>query len=70
MATYKVLVIAMTIKNNKIAKCKELVDESQLNSSAEELIKGGFIEKVAEVEVENLTVISEEVKPKGSKSKK
>jgi outer membrane protein assembly factor BamA len=64
MAKYKVLVIAMTVKNNGIAKSGELIDESQLNSSAEELVKEGFIEKVeSEVEVNDLEVKSEEVKP-------
>lgn len=70
MAKYKVLVIAITVKNNGIAKGGEIIDGSQLNSSAEELIKEGFIElfeseEVAEevVKVNNLEVKSEEVKP-------
>jgi hypothetical protein len=66
MAKYKVLVIAMTVKNNGIAKSGDLIDESQLNSSAEELVKEGFIELVeaeAEVEVNDLEVKSEVVKP-------
>ena len=59
-----ILVIAMTIKNNSIAKSGELIDESQLNSSAEELVREGFIEQVeSEVEVNDLDVKSEEVKP-------
>lgn len=63
MAKFKVLVIAHSVKNNKIAKCGEIVDESQLNSSAYELIKAGFIEEVkAEESVEDLEVDSEEVK--------
>jgi hypothetical protein len=66
MAKYKVLVIAMTVKNNGIAKSGDLIDESQLNSSAEELVKEGFIKLVeaeAEVEVNDLEVKSEVVKP-------
>lgn len=68
MSKYKVLVIAMTVKNNGIAKSGELIDESQLNSSAEELLKEGFIEQVeSEVEVNDLEVKSEEVKPTAKK---
>jgi len=63
MAKFKVLVIALSIKNNKIAKCKEVIDESQLNSSAYELVNAGFIEEVkAEDSVKDLEVDSEEVK--------
>lgn len=63
MAKFKVLVIALSIKNNKIAKCKEIIDESQLNSSAYELVNAGFIEEVkVEESVNNLGVDSEEVK--------
>ena len=68
MSKYKVLVIAMTVKNNGIAKSGELIDESQLNSSAEELLKEGFIEQVeSEVEVNDLEVKSEEFKPTAKK---
>jgi hypothetical protein len=64
MAKYRVLVIGMCVKNNKIAKHGELVDDSQLNSSASELIKGGFIELVeTEVELNDLEVNSKEEKP-------
>jgi len=63
MAKYKILVIAHSVKNNKIAKCGDVVDESQLNSSAYELVNAGFIEKVkVEESVEDLEVDSEEVK--------
>jgi hypothetical protein len=48
MAKYRVLVIAMTIKDNKIAKYNETVDDSQLNSSPVDLVKDGFIELVTE----------------------
>ena len=75
MAKYKVLVIGLSVKNNKIAKCNEVVDDSQLNSSAYELIKGGYIELIeaeveAEVEAEDLEVIIEEVKPPVKKAVK
>lgn len=63
MAKFKVLVIALSVKNNKIAKCNEIIDESQLNSSAYELVNAGFIEEVkVEESVEDLEVDSEEVK--------
>lgn len=63
MAKYKILVIAHSVKNNKIAKCGEIVDESQLNSPAYELVNAGFIEEVkAEESVNDLEVESEEVK--------
>lgn len=63
MAKFKVLVIAHSVKNNKIAKCGDVIDESQLNSSAYELVNAGFIEEVkVEESVEDLEVDSEEVK--------
>ena len=63
MAKFKVLVIAHSVKNNKIAKYGDVIDESQLNSSAYELVNAGFIEEVkAEESVEDLEVDSEEVK--------
>jgi hypothetical protein len=48
MAKYKVIVIAHQLKNNKIAKSKDIVDESQLNGNAAELVKAGFIVPVKE----------------------
>ena len=63
MAKFKVLVIALSVKNNKIAKCNDVIDESQLNSSSYELVNAGFIEEVkSEESVEDLEVGSEEVK--------
>lgn len=63
MAKFRVKVIAHSVKNNKIAKCGDVIDESQLNSSAYELVNAGFIEEVkAEESVEDLEVDSEEVK--------
>lgn len=44
MAQYIVKVIAHALKNNKVAKFNEKVDESQLTSNALELVAQGFIE--------------------------
>lgn len=48
MAKYRVLVIAMTIKNNKIAKFNDVVEETQFNSNTAELVNDGFIELAKE----------------------
>lgn len=76
MVKYKVLVIGLSLKNNKVAKFGDLVEESQLTSSVDELIKGNFIEEVKEVdEVETDEVLDlevkevEEVKPKKNSKK-
>lgn len=50
MGKYFVLPIAMTLKNNKIAEHGDVVDESQLNSSPYELIKGDFIRHLTDEE--------------------
>lgn len=71
MAKYKVLVIAHSLKNNKIANFGEEVDESQLTSPAKELVNAGFIEEVkSEESVEDLEVDSEEVKAEKKPIKK
>ena len=63
MAKFRVKVIAHCVKNNKIAKYGDVIDESQLNSSAYELVNAGFIEEVkAEESANDLEVDSEEVK--------
>ena len=46
MAKYKILVIAHCLKNNVVAKCGDVVEESQLTSPADELVESGFIEEV------------------------
>jgi len=51
MRKFKVLVIAHSLKNNKVAKYGEPVSESQLTSPASELIEAGFIQEVFEEEV-------------------
>lgn len=48
MAKYKILVIEHCLNGNVVAKCNELVDESQLTSPASELVEAGFIELVDE----------------------
>lgn len=71
MAKYKILVIAHSLKNNKIAEFGEEVDESQLTSPAKELVNAGFIEEVKTKEsVEDLEVDSEEVKTEKKPIKK
>lgn len=53
MAKYKVLVIALSVKNNKIAKAGDIVDETQLNSPTYLLVQNGFLKQIeAEVESE------------------
>ena len=46
MAKYKILVIAHCLKNNVVAKCGDVVEESQLTIPADELVEDGFIEEV------------------------
>lgn len=58
MAKYKIIVIAHSLKNNKIAKFGEVVDESQLLLPPKDL--KGFVELVEEVPVEK-EIDSEEV---------
>lgn len=43
MEKYKVVVIQQSLRNNKVAKFGEIVEESQLPSPAKELIEKGFI---------------------------
>lgn len=76
MVKYKVLVIGLSLKKNKVAKFGDLVEESQLTSSVDELIRGNFIEEVKAVdEVETDEVLDlevkevEEVKPKKNSKK-
>jgi hypothetical protein len=64
MAKYRVIPIAMTIKNNGIAEHGNVVDESQLCSPVYDLIKDGFIELVEE---ETDDSVEEKVSKKASK---
>jgi len=50
MAKYKVITLAMAVKNNRIAKFGELVDDSELTLNPSALIEGGYMEKVEEVD--------------------
>lgn len=47
MQKYRVSVIQLALKNNKIAKSGDEVTEAQLTGNAADLVKNGFIEKVA-----------------------
>lgn len=51
MAKYRVITLAMTVKNNRIAEFNQFVDDSELNTNPSLLIKEGFIELVAEDDV-------------------
>lgn len=76
MRIFKILVIAHSLKQNKIAKYGETVSESQLTSPASELIEAGFIEEVfedvndieaeeeidAEIEKEEVLDVKKEIK--------
>jgi hypothetical protein len=74
MAKYKVLVIALSVKNNKIAKAGDIVDETQLNSPAYLLVENGFLKQVEdELQSEASEVVEEaleEVKPAETKASK
>lgn len=59
MRNFKILVIAHSLKQNKIAKYGETVSESQLTSPASELIEAGFIKEVFDVKKDD----SEELIP-------
>ncbi len=52
MAKYKVITLAMAVKNNRIAKYGELVDDTELTLNPSALIEGGYMEKVDEVSEE------------------
>ena len=62
---YKVKTLALAVKNNRIAKHGELVDDSELTINPSELVQSGAIELHASVsetnvEADNSTVDSEE----------
>lgn len=64
MAKYKIAVIGHLLKNNKVAKFGEIVDESQLTSPAKDLVKEGFITEIGAKEID---VVSEDFSAKVSK---
>jgi hypothetical protein len=51
MAKYRVITIAMTVKNNRIANFNQIVDDSELTTNPSLLIEEGFIEAVEEDDV-------------------
>ncbi|QCW21732.1 hypothetical protein [Flavobacterium phage FCOV-S2] len=46
MKKYQILVLAYQLENQEIAKYPDVVDESQLNGNADELVKAGFVREV------------------------
>ena len=52
MPRFKVNVIQILLKNNKTAKYGELVEEEQLNSKADALVKEGYIVKPTKAELD------------------
>ena len=67
MAKYKVITLAMAVKNNRIAEFGETIDDAELTSNPSTLVKEGFIE-VIQTETETIEVVEpKEVKPKGKK---
>lgn len=56
MRKYKILVIAHQLKNQVIAKCNDIVDESQLNGNSADLINAGFIKQI---EIEEIGIVDE-----------
>ncbi|ASD51608.1 hypothetical protein [Flavobacterium phage FCV-1] len=53
MKKYQILVLAYQLKNQEIAKYPDVVDESQLNGNADELVKAGFVREVKAENAEN-----------------
>lgn len=51
MAKYRVIRIALAVKNNRLARFGEFVDDSELTANPSLLIKEGFIEAVEEDDV-------------------
>lgn len=48
MPKYKVVTIAIAVKNNRIAKHGETVDDSELTVNASELVEAGSLELIVE----------------------
>jgi hypothetical protein len=64
MAKYRVITIAITVKNNRIANFNQIVDDSELTTNPSLLIEGGFIELVEEddvIDIESDVVETKEV---------
>ena len=62
MAKYKIEVIGHLLKNNKMAKFGEIVDESQLTTHPSYLVRDGFISEVKESVKEGKSEEKESVK--------
>lgn len=65
MAKYKVITLAMSVKNNRIAEFGQFVDDSELTTNPSLLIKEGFIkvvddDDVIEIEAEFVETETEE----------
>lgn len=66
MRKFKILVLGHQLKNQVIAKYPDIVDESQLDGNADELVKAGFVEEVKtekaleELEVSNAKEVKAE----------
>lgn len=54
MAKYRVITLAMAVKNNRIAKHREFVDDSELTVNPSKLIEEGFIEEVKSDDTEKV----------------
>lgn len=54
MTKYKVLPIAMSVKNNRLAKSGEVVDDSELQTNASDLIRDEFIRLLTDEELSEL----------------
>jgi hypothetical protein len=72
MRKFKILVIAHSLKQNKVAKYGDIVSEIQLTSPASELMEAGFIqefiEEVSEVSEQAADNVKKEIKDiKGNK---
>ena len=63
MPRFKVNVIQILLKNNKTAKYGELVEEEQLNSKADALVKEGYIVKPTKAELDAFAKAHKTVEP-------
>ena len=50
MRKFRVIPITHSLRNNKIAKSNDIVDESQLSGPANDLVLAGYLEDVTEAE--------------------
>lgn len=64
----KINVIELLLKNNKVAKFGEIVDESQLSSSADELKKKGYITGLSKSDLKDLDSNKKDDEDQGSET--